>query len=243
MKALVDSDIMAYSIAFKTADEDWDHVASTVDAHIREIVHNSGCDDYQLYLTGSQCWRREKYLDYKAGRTSEKPKWHSAIREYLISDYNAEVTDDGREADDVICSMQMEEYDFWGARGFDNRTEQQCCKIVACSSDKDFNIVPGWHYNPKWKVKYWVTQEDADLWFACQLILGDKVDDIEGLDGWGKVRCVQIISDGNPIQRSVTAYKYYYGVDWVEPFKKAFDLLDVGQTRDVDDYIRNVSEA
>jgi len=229
MKALVDSDIMAYSIAFSTADEDWEDVASTVDAHIREIVRNSGADDYQLYLTGTRCWRREKYADYKAGRVSEKPKWHSAIREYLISDYNAEVTDDGREADDVICEMC--------SNGQDNtKIENYGPTLIACSSDKDFNIVPGWHYNPKWKCKYWVSEEDADLWFACQLILGDKVDDIEGLDGWGKVRCVQILSDGNPIKRSMIAYKYFYGKEWEAPFMKAFELLDVGATRNADLY-------
>ena len=195
-----------------------------IDHEIKEIIKGTESDDFIDVLTGKKCWRREKYVDYKANRPDNKPEFYHEARLYAEQEYNAVVTDDGREADDYICN-NLSKHD-----------------IIACSADKDFNIVKGWHFNPKWKVKYYVTEEDADLWFACQLILGDKVDDIQGLDGWGKVRCVQILSNGSPIQRSVTAYKYYYGVDWVDPFKKAFDLLDVGQTRDVDDYIGNAIE-
>lgn len=226
MIALIDSDIIAYSVAFACADEEWEEVAHTVDAHIREIVHNSGALDYKCYLTGSTCWRREKYPDYKGQRKQEKPKWHSAIREYLIEEHNAIVTDDGREADDVIAQMCREDWEDKYVKGKGVKT---ALKYIACSSDKDFNIFPGWHYNPKWKVKYWVSEEDAELWLCCQMIQGDTVDNIKGIPGKGKMAAYKILADAeDPKLAVIAAYREHYGEEFDYFYDKNYELLRIG---------------
>lgn len=236
MKALIDADIICYTVAFACADEDWEQVQHTVDAHINEIVHNSGADDFELFLTGSECWRRAKYPDYKGQRKQEKPEWHSHIKEYLINDYNAIVTDDGREADDIISEMCTAHYKDVLISSFEipmpcswEDNIKQDCNLVACSSDKDFNTFPGFHYNPKWKVKYWVSEEDAELWFQCQMIMGDTVDNIKGIPGLGKMAAYKILSEAeDPALAVIAQYKTKFEDDWEQEYNKNYELLRIG---------------
>jgi len=204
----------------------------TVDAHIAEIVHSSGVDDYGLFLTGDKCNRRNKYPEYKAKRASEKPAYHPFIREYLICEYNAIVTDDGREADDLIAEICISEWKSWSALN-NGPSLDGCLEYIACSSDKDFNTFPGWHYNPKWRVKYWVSEEDAELWLACQLIMGDSCDNIKGLPDHGSYAAYNILKDcTDPLLRAKLAYQYHYRDNctksWSEEYNKNLELLKIG---------------
>jgi len=229
---LNDSDVDAYSIAFACKNENWEHVQKTVDSHMKNILRETGADDYQCYLTGKQCFRREKYPDYKGQRKQEKPKWHSAIRQYLIEEHNAIVTDDGREADDWIAEICRDDWNkkYVTSKGVKTALVRSALKYVPCSSDKDFNTFPGWHYNPKWKVKYWVSEEDADLWFWCQMIQGDTADNIKGIPGKGKMAAYKILSKAeDPKLAVIAAYRNHYGEDFKEMYDKNYELLHIGK--------------
>lgn len=113
-----------------------------------------------------QNWRTEVYPEYKANREGRKPFWYPEVRQYMEHNYDCEI---GlrHEADDLIAM----------AAGDDT---------VIVSIDKDFFQIPGKHYN-------WVKEEIVDVdaeaalrFLAVQRIMGDSVDNIKGIPGWGE---------------------------------------------------------
>lgn len=220
MKALIDFDVEVYAACYSAAGGYVQDVYQKLDERINKIIHGSGADSFQGYLTGSTCWRREKYSDYKGSRKSEKPEFYQEARDYLIQEYDAVVTDDGREADDWIAEIQGNQ--ILCPVSDDN-------DIIACSSDKDFNTFPGWHYNPKWDVKYWVSEQDADTWFWAQMVMGDTVDNIKGVKGKGKVWVIKHFPEAQDLKLCVIAlYREVYGDDFEEMYNKNFELLTIG---------------
>ena len=210
MIALIDSDSMTYKFCFACAGEPLEYVLGEVDQYIHDIVSNLGTDDFQLYLTGPACWRRDKYSDYKANRKTEKPPFWQEVRDHLVQEWNAVVSDDGREADDHVAAAQ---------------TEQTC--IV--SIDKDLNTIQGWHYHPDKKLKYFVSQEDADLFFWCQMIMGDTTDNIKGIPRKGKMAAYKILSEAvDPKLAVIAQYKIAFEDDWEQMYNKNYELLKIG---------------
>ena len=194
-----------------------DTLANCLDAlndYIWDIIHTlDSAAEYKLFLTGKKCFRREKYSFYKEKRSTEKPPhWHE-IREFLVDEWGAVVTDDGYEADDWIADLARPEYD-----------------AIVVSIDKDLNTFEGWKYNPDKRVKFYVTNSTAELWLACQMLIGDTSDNIPGIPGVGKVACVNILSGApDPMHRVRTAYKYKYCCQWKPYFDMMHDLLYLGQ--------------
>lgn len=131
----------------------------------------------QVYISGERnfrdtIWRTKKY---KGNRTVERPKHLEALRQALISRWFA-VVSQNQEADDDIGVQS----------GGDT---------VVCSTDKDLDQIPGWHYNFTKDELYWITPEDAEAYFWEQVISGDQVDNIPGLPGWGPVKARKYMED------------------------------------------------
>lgn len=216
MIVLIDSDIIAYKLAFAYADEPWAEVKICVDNYINEILALSGAQEYKCFLTGSGCRRREKYPDYKGHRKQEKPEYWEPIREHLIKEHNAIVTSDGDEADDILVLEQSKDID----------------GTILCSSDKDMNIQQGKKYNPDKKIIYHVSEHDAECWFQCQMLIGDTADNIKGIPGIGKMKAYKILEGSKDYKLSVIAqYRKYYGEDFEYYYYKNLELLDVGGLR------------
>jgi hypothetical protein len=130
--------------------------------------------DLTVYLSGEGNFRKNVgdviYRDhpnpgYKANRKDDEPPAHAeAIVDYLIKNYNTQVTE-GEEADDAIgishCFMKRD-------------------SIIA-STDKDLNMLPGWHLNFVKEDQYFVSEEEAMICFWRQLLTGDPTDNIPGL--------------------------------------------------------------
>ena len=49
------------------------------------------------------------------------------------------------------------------------------------SEDKDLNNTPGWHYTPRKREKYWVSETQATRHFWYQMLMGDATDNIKGV--------------------------------------------------------------
>lgn len=238
MKALIDLDPEVYGACYSAKDGYVQDVYQKLDERINKIIHGCGSDSFQGYLTGGTCWRREKYSDYKGSRKSEKPEFYQEARGYLVEEYDAIVTDDSREADDWIGEMMKSEWvlpensEFKDLRNLsDGKLEQVqiAANYVACSSDKDFNTFAGWHYNPKWDVKYWVSEEDANTWFWCQMVIGDTVDNIKGVKGKGKAWVIKHFPEAQDLKLAVIAlYREVYGEEFEGIYKKNFELLTIG---------------
>lgn len=177
--ALIDADVIVYRVAFASEEEEEDICLARAKELIFEIVYTElNCDDYKAYITGRGNFREvvATTAPYKGNRKDfQRPKHYHALREYLQR-LGAELVE-GQEADDAIA-IKAQEGHYW---------------IV--SIDKDFDQVPGWHYNFVKKEKYYVTEEEGLRNFYTQILTGDRVDNIIGIKGIGPVKAEKILKD------------------------------------------------
>ena len=166
MKVLIDADILTYKLGFALEGEPKFFVKSKLDKYIKDMLEDTGCKEYQLYLTGKNNFRHTVTDSYKANRKdSPKPKYYAKIRELMVRDWGAEVID-GMEADDKLGLEQTEH-------------------TMIASIDKDLLIVSGWHFNLNSREKKLVTDEEGDRFFYKQMLMGDNVDNIKAIKGIG----------------------------------------------------------
>ncbi len=168
MLALIDADLVAYRCA-ASAENDPEEIAYIrADRLLKDILSATDASEYKLFLSGSSNFRHEIYPAYKANRKDMKrPKWLQQLREYLVLEWNAEVTD-GYEADDALGIAMSQ------------GKEQS---VVCCSLDKDLRQLPGNHYN--FVTGNYETISELEGWrnFYTQLVLGDRADNVPGYDG------------------------------------------------------------
>jgi len=180
MHGLIDADILNYRIGFATNSEDESVAVRTMAGFLEDLLlfDLPEVQTWELHLTGFNNFRNEHAVTapYKGNRTADKPVHYKLLREYLVSSWEAEVSD-GIEADDMLAIRQTE-------LGDDS---------IIITLDKDLNQVVGWHYNFVKKEKYYVTQEEGLLNFYKQFLTGDKVDNIIGVKGIGDVKADRML--------------------------------------------------
>ena len=197
---LVDGDIVAYRCAFKCNDESEKTACYTTGSFLSDLISHlytliDGEPDYKVYLTGKGNFRHEIAVTepYKGNRKEkEKPVHLEAIRQYLIKDWNA-VVSEGEEADDLIAIDATAIPD-----------------SIIVSLDKDFNQVPGKHYNFNKQDLYDVSEDEGLLFFYRQIIMGDKADNIVGVHGIGEKKSQKLLED----------------LSEIEMYNKCIELLD-----------------
>ena len=176
MKTVIDADQIPYAAGASCKDEPLAHALQMAKKMIQKIIKDTECgDDYEIYISGEGNYRDEIALTkpYKGHRPEEKNPHYEDIREYLQSNWGATKVD-GMEVDDRVSILLWE--DFLKAD-----TKKEHAYVVLSSPDKDLNNTPGWHYNPRTRETYWVTQRQADRHFYWQMLMGDPVDNIPGL--------------------------------------------------------------
>ncbi len=131
------------------------------------ILEETQATSSKLFLTSTDHsnYRYTIYPEYKANRKQPKPKHYQFIRDYLVSEYNAEIIYE-EEADDALGYNQTEE-------------------TVICSIDKDLLMIPGKHYNFVKKEFYNISKQQGRYNFYWQLLNGDIGDNIPGCPGIG----------------------------------------------------------
>lgn len=174
--AIIDGDLVAYRCAASCKEDDDLSIACIrADVLIRNILDKTGSYDYWLYLSGSRNFRYTLYPEYKANRRDiPRPKWLQSVREYLVLQWQADMTD-GYEADDAI-GIKMTEL------------QQLGLSPICCSLDKDLLQIPGKHYNFVKEELIDVNEHNALVNFYSQLLLGDRSDNIPGFDGMARVK-------------------------------------------------------
>jgi len=161
---LVDGDILLYIT--RDPAEPASYVLHSVKLMLESIQKNSGCDNMRVFLSSPTNFRYGVDPEYKANRKDkEKPPHYLTTKNYLKKYYNAEVSEDGYEADDTIAKIMLEEGD----------------SVMVASLDKDFLTIAGWHL--KWRHHnkdnpFYVTEEDAEAFLCYQLLVGDTADHI-----------------------------------------------------------------
>jgi 5'-3' exonuclease len=199
MKALIDGDILVYRVGYTTMEEGVGIAEARMETLIDNILEDSGCMEYQVFLTSTDKsnFRFKLYPEYKANRKQPKPTWYEELRAMLVSDHKAKVIY-GMEADDALGIAQTGD-------------------TIICSIDKDLDQIPGQHYNFVKESHYEVSQEEAEEFFFFQLLVGDRTDNIPGCAGIGPVHAGRIISrcDGTVAsyeKACLEAYQKAYGV-------------------------------
>ena len=208
MKVLIDGDIVAYRCS-SSAENDPDWVAtSRINGLLNTIIYETKAEDYQVYISGQENFRKTLSPAYKANRAEKKPKWLEICREFLVVEWNAKITDQ-IEADDAIAIQSV-----------DNQNGTICASL-----DKDFRQIPGQHY--RWAFsgtthgKQWskpaesfvVSETDGLRFFYKQLLIGDEADNIKGIYGIGKVKASNLIDHLNTEQEMFQTVRTIYNDD------------------------------
>lgn len=179
MIALIDGDIVAYRCASSCKEEDpLDVAIFRVDKLMREILEASDSNEYHAFLTGSDNFRKKINPEYKANRKDTVPPIYlQDCREYLVSEWNAKLSH-GCEADDLLGIHQNK-------------------NTVICSIDKDLLQIPGRHFN--WTKQQYgdytlITPEEGWLFFWKQMLIGDRTDNLFGIQGIGPKKADKLLT-------------------------------------------------
>ena len=187
MIALIDGDMLCYRIGFSCEQEPESVAHFTIHDFITDILLDlDKVDTVEVFLTGKNNFRYDIAVTepYKGNRSDKpKPKHLQSLRQYLIDEWDADVTD-GQEADDSISIRATEVGD----------------DAVIVSLDKDFDQLIGWHYNFVKKDLYYVKEDEAQLNFYCQFLTGDRIDNIIGVKGIGPVKATKLLKDKTPYE-------------------------------------------
>jgi len=178
MKALIDGDIVVYRAAASAEEDDQWIAQARADQMMQDILADTGSTSYSVYLTGSGNFRREIAPSYKANRPDSRPKHWEAVREFLVTQHKAVVCN-GFEADDQLGIDQDKTH---GA-------------TVICSIDKDLLQIPGKHYNFVKKIFQDVTYDEGIKALYIQSLVGDRSDNIFGVQGIGPVKAEKALAE------------------------------------------------
>jgi 5'-3' exonuclease len=203
MLALVDSDTPIYSTALVSKDVSEAIAKSRLDVCISNIIRDSACSEYKLFVSGGSNFRKEIDPSYKANRTQPDPIHREALRLHLIKEWNA-IECVGFEADDM-CGVE----------------QKQDESTIICAIDKDLLQVPGLHYS--WPIiRKGITVRPAVFqevsveqgWrnFFTQTLTGDTSDNIKGIYGIGPKKAEKLLEDWHTEEEFYNAvYNEYVG--------------------------------
>lgn len=203
-----------------------EHCYRLVDTFIRGLQKQVKADKWRFFIGRGELERDNiaTILKYKGNRTNvEKPYHFDAVKDYVESLPETTVVRN-LEVDDVVSVMLCNDF-------YKNGENPE---RILLYPDKDLENSMGAHYHIDKDEFSWITEQEADFNFACQMLSGDKqVDNIQGLPdisdefrerfslpkrkGVGKVTAKKILEDleGQPLQtlynRVLEAYKSYYG--------------------------------
>ena len=200
---LIDGDVLIYR-AINKSEKDNIKPNDAFDIVLEAIKRETACQEYSLHVSGKGNFRKEikqPYTVYK-GKRKDKPPQFRALKEYIIEKYKP-IMHDGLEADDTI-SIEANEY------------IKQNRLYMLITIDKDLKTIGGLFYNLMYNNLIAVSTIDAIEFFHEQLLTGDTVDNIPGIEGVGKVKAGRILKDKNikeQFESIVNAYKKHYGQD------------------------------
>jgi 5'-3' exonuclease len=208
LRALIDGDLYSYRSSASAENDNLGIAIFRVEEMIDKTLHETGADEFSIFLSGSNNFRNTILFEYKANRTQPKPKYLAEVREYLTDKYKAETTD-GYEADDALGVAQCAATD-----------------TIICSLDKDLKMIPGLHYSfeisgtsklgKKWSRPMEISKVepfDGLKCFYTQLLVGDPTDNVKGCPGVGKVGAEKLLRDCTTEQELFEAVQASYPSD------------------------------
>lgn len=202
----------------------------TVKVQVEKLEKQEWQGEIRLFMGGKGNYRKDACDYYKSSRPPKPLAWKDCY-DFAVKKYADILTIcDGEEAEDGVAILAWQGYQ--EAKKTRNRDANP---YVIAHIDKDLNMVPGWHwnYNKPEEPPFWINEFQAAYAFWYQMLIGDKTDDIRGLEdiapatrerhGIGKQRgcgpksAEKILSTAKTekelAELVVNAYKEYYGKD------------------------------
>lgn len=179
---LIDADYLIYAIGFSCEEASEGIAKSRLVETMEDLVYlHLKADSYEAFLTGKGNFRYDiaKTVPYKGNRKDmKKPVHYDALREHMVKRLGAVVVE-GQEADDEVAIRMSVEPD----------------KYLLVGVDKDLLQIPGWHHNPRTAETRYIDEFEAYKAFTIQLLTGDRVDNIPGLEGIGPKKAEKALKD------------------------------------------------
>ena len=245
---VIDGDGLNYSCAgFEDTSPAW--AKEQLFTRIKNLRSACGAEDVLIHLTHPSSHKRYRYAiatikPYQGQRKSHKPKNWPYLRA-LMEDLEYSISWSDREADDAIA---MTAYSHDGP-------------VFIASEDKDMRMLPGTHISMKdyeltnvpkyaWDIQDSKGKQYGLKWFYLQMLHGDSVDNIPGLERWvnpkGKpvlcgektaAKILEFCPDAATAHNTVvSAYQDYYGDEWAERWIEQAALLWLSISIDASDW-------
>ena len=204
---LIDADFLIYSVGFASEEDSEKFAKSRLVETMEDMVYlHLKADSYEAFLTGKNNYRYDiaKTVPYKGNRKDmKKPKHYDSLREHMVKRLGAVVVN-GQEADDEVAIRMTKEPD----------------KYLLVGVDKDLRQIPGWHHNPKKAETDYVSDFEGYKNFCSQLLTGDRVDNIPGLDQIGPVKAAKALKNAKTKEELLQAvWKIYqekeHGIEYL----------------------------
>lgn len=194
---LIDGDIFAfktvsaaqieynYEDGFATLWSNIDEVTATFDNTLAHLQEELDTEEMIIALSdaSTNIFRTDFLPEYKQNRSSTKPLQYKNLIEHVEANYETKRIP-RLEADDILAMLSTGPW----VKG----------EKIIVSYDKDFLQVPGLFYQLSVKERTWelltISEEDADVWFYQQTLIGDPVDNYKGCPGIGIKKAEQLIT-------------------------------------------------
>jgi DNA polymerase I len=182
--ALLDLDIYIYRAAAASENDSFELAIERLNYSIQKTLARLCTNDYKAFISGSDNFRYNVNPKYKQNRRYTKdPQHREGLKLFAVENLSAKVCH-GMEADDALGITQMKTFvDHLEVPG----------ETCICTIDKDLNMIPGLHYNFVTDDIFYVSLAEANAFFYNQLLIGDRADNIQGIDGVGPVKARNLL--------------------------------------------------
>tara|TARA_B100000530_G_scaffold203520_1_gene129887 strand:- start:231 stop:947 length:717 start_codon:yes stop_codon:yes gene_type:complete len=185
---LIDSDFLAYKAAQACeigidfgedviiAQSQFSEVLRVFHNELHKVTKAMMDDDFILYFSSTENFRKKIYPDYKGHRMKRKPLGYKRLVNYCRENHNFKLIE-GLEADDTI--------------GIEATRHANPNNIIV-SPDKDMRQIPSVLWNLTDDVVE-ITEEEGDRWHLVQSLSGDPTDGYSGCPGIGVKRATELL--------------------------------------------------
>ena len=185
---LIDSDFLAYKAAQACeigidfgedviiAQSQFSEVLKVFHNELNKVTKAMMEDNFILYFSSTENFRKKIYPDYKGHRMKRKPLGYKRLVNYCRENHNFKLIE-GLEADDTI--------------GIEATRFADPNNIIV-SPDKDMRQIPSALWNLTDDVVE-ITKDDGDRWHLIQSLSGDPTDGYSGCPGIGVKRATELL--------------------------------------------------
>ncbi len=204
MIGIVDGDVLIYRACHKSIKDNLD-VNKTFDDIYEEVKDEIQCDEYSLHVSGHGNFRKkidQTFIKYK-GKRKDKPENFIKCKNYVIKKYKP-TSVDLFEADDT-ASVEATRYLNTGQ------------PYILITVDKDWQMIGGMFYSLMHKYIKPISKSESCEFLHKQLLTGDSVDNIPGIQGIGNIKASKILK-GKDLKKQfesiIKTYKKYHPYDY-----------------------------